>query len=151
MHIRLSTGADGRSIMESGYDPMFVAEFKAAIPFHEREWITEPPKHWKLTPFGTSTLLHWCQQQGHTVLDEREESQLKRQRDQYATMPNDLKAGFATLYLAPAAPLLVAEASYKALSRYFHPDMPDGDHDIMEELNHAIHTIRRYLDATQSV
>lgn len=146
MRIRLTTEPDQRVCLESPYDPGFVDLIKDAVPREGREWVPGR-KRWLLSPLYIDVFLdllydHWP---GIQVLDEREHDPSQAVVSPYASMPEDLRAGFAYLYLAPNAPLLVAEASYRALSRYFHPDLPTGDQDIMEKLNDAIITIRRYL------
>jgi hypothetical protein len=60
-------------------------------------------------------------------------------------MPEDLREAFDALYLAYSAPLCVAEGSYRALSKYFHPDK-GGDVAQFHQVNDAIAIIRHYLD-----
>jgi hypothetical protein len=55
--------------------------------------------------------------------------------------PRDVAAAYATLHLAPDAPLEVAEAAYKVLVRTAHPDF-GGSHAAMVTLNAAIQRIR---------
>jgi len=145
MRIRLTDAKDGYAHMESPYDAAFVAQFKAAIPWAGRTWDTSS-KRWLLTPLAIEALQDFCEQEGITIVDARAATELTARENPYALMPEDLKAGFATLYLAPNAPLCVAEASYKALARVFHPDNTHaGDAGIMGDINNAISTIRRYL------
>lgn len=49
---------------------------------------------------------------------------------------------YTVLYLYPGAPLIVAEAAYKALARLAHPDA-GGSEDVMASLNEAIAAIRK--------
>ena len=146
MRIRLTDAADGRIAMESPYDANFLAQFKAAITWGGRAW-DAASKRWLLSPLAVGELEDLCQREGITIIDARAVTAVMARDNPYALMPEDLKAGFATLYLAPNAPLCVAEASYKALAKVFHPDMEVGDERIMGDINNAIITIRRYLTA----
>ena len=149
MRIRLTTDPDARVCLESPYDRDFVEGLKAAIPWEGREW--QPArKRWLVSPLYAQFLLEWCQSKCIEVMDDRggaakPETALRLEAP---TMPDDLRAAFATLFVAHTAPLLVAEASWKALSRVYHPDNQDwGDAEKSSAINGAIQTIRRYLGA----
>ena len=60
-------------------------------------------------------------------------------------MPEDLAQAFATLHLAPTAPLGAADAVFKFWAHHCHPDV-GGDPALFRAANDAIQTIRRYLD-----
>ena len=60
-------------------------------------------------------------------------------------MPEDLAQAFATLHLAPTAPLGAADAVFKFWARHCHPDV-GGDPAQFRAANDAIQIIRRYLD-----
>ena len=144
MQIRLTTADDGRVCMHSPYDPDFLAWFKAEIHYRDRSWDSEK-RVWILENHVVSSFLVDCVAQKITVRDERTGADAPVTQNPYAAMPEDLRAAFACLYLAPNAPVCVAEASHKALAKVFHPDMPYGDHEIMERLNDALDTIQRYF------
>lgn len=147
MRIRLTTEPDGRICVESPYDPGFVAAFKAAIPWDGREWVASR-KRWLLSPIYFLELEALCTQYGAQILDERTGTMqhVLAGPDPYALMPADLRTAFTCLYLAPNAPICVAEASYRALSRVYHPDNTEtGNTTYMGEVNDAISTIRRYF------
>jgi hypothetical protein len=135
-------------VLESPYDPGFVAELKDRVPYGSREWDGQR-KRWLLSPLYLDELHTLCKQFSLSVIDERPAAQtaaLLAQDNPYASMPDDLRTAFATLTLAPAAPLCVAEAAYRALAKVFHPDnQATGDHEIAERLTDAIATIRSYL------
>lgn len=141
MMVRLSDEPDGRVCVQFPYDPDFIRVFKDTVSYGERSW--EPArKSWLLTSFGVEDLMTLCATHSVQVNDQR---QMVPTGDPYASMPTELRTSFACLYLAPAAPLCVAEASHKALAKVFHPDMPDGDTAIMERINDAIACIRQYF------
>jgi hypothetical protein len=59
-------------------------------------------------------------------------------------MPADLRSAFDVLHLQYTAPLCVAVASYKALSKNMHPDR-GGEPEEFHRINDAIEIIRHYL------
>ena len=145
MLVRLSDHPDGRVAMFSPYEPRFIASFKAALPWEGREW-DKAGKRWLLQPPYVPDFLLLCRQEGIQVSDGRSvQAERTAREDPYASMPGDLRGAFACLYLAPNAPLCVAEASHKALARVFHPDRPYGDTEIMERINDSITIVRRYF------
>ena len=79
---------------------------------------------------------------GAQVSDDRAEAQTLAP---VPPMPEDLAQAFATLHLAPTAPLGGAEAMFKFWARYCHPDV-GGDPALFRAANDAIQIIRRYLD-----
>lgn len=145
MRVRLTTEPDGRTCLESPYDRAFVDDLKQIILWDGRSW--EPGrKRWLLSALYVEDLLDYCQRKQVQVLDEREGMQGESCQASPPPMPDDLRQAFDVLYLAYTAPIVVAEASYKALAKIFHSDRPDyGDAEKIVELNHAIATIRRYL------
>ena len=60
-------------------------------------------------------------------------------------MPDDLRKAFEALTVAYEAPLCVAEAAFRALSKYYHPDR-GGDPQQFHAVNDAIAVVRHYLD-----
>lgn len=144
--VRITIEPDGRLCLESPYDPGLVAVLKGDIAYGLREW-HPGRKRWLISTLAEATLLRSLQAYGCQIDDARQGAALAA--DPYALMPDDLRQAFQRLYLAPDAPLLVAEVSYKALARVYHPDnQVYGNLDTMEALNDAIATVRRYLAET---
>ena len=145
MQIRLTTADDGRVCMHSPYDPDFLTWFKAEVYYRYRSWNSEK-KVWHLEEDVVPSFLAACAAHNITVRDERSTANALLEQNPYASMPEDLRAAFACLYLAPNAPVCVAEASYKALAKVFHPDnAATGDTRIMERIIDAIDTIKTYF------
>lgn len=53
------------------------------------------------------------------------------------SVPEPVRAAFATLHLLPSAPVPVIRAAYRALVRSAHPDVQGGDGQRMREINLA--------------
>ena len=144
--IHLSMDVDGRIALRSPYNARFVEQLKAAIAWDCREWDGQR-KCWLLSPLALDPLLVLCAREQIGVKDDRSQpgGESAEALSPYALMPEDLRASFVTLYLAPNAPLCVAEASFRALAKVFHPDFFVGEEEVMQRLNAAIHIIRGYL------
>jgi len=143
MRVRLTDAPDGAVYLESSYrdwQPVIDA-FKRVIPFDGRTWDGEMKK-WVIRALYVSELLTFLSQHGAQVQDDRQPVQEILPR---APMPDDLRAAFVILHLAPSAPLCVAEASYKALARYYHPDVGGRPEDF-HAVGDAIRVVRHYLN-----
>jgi hypothetical protein len=143
MRVRLTDATDGAVYLECPYrewNPVREA-FKATIPYDGRAW-DEGVKKWLIRALYVAELLTFLAQHGAQVQDDRQPAQTLEVR---APMPDDLRAAFAMLHLASTAPLCVAEASYKALARYYHPDV-GGTAESFHAVNDAIRVIRHYLN-----
>ena len=146
MRVRLTREPDGAICLESPYDRTLVDGLKQAIPWDGRKWEASR-KRWIISPLYDDELHQFCQQHGITILDER------CQTPPHAPallappgMPEELRQAFDTLYCAYGAPLLVAEAAWKALSRVYHPDNQQyGDAEKSVALNQAMSVVRYYL------
>jgi hypothetical protein len=141
MRVRLTTDDDGRICMESPYDTGLVACLKLAIPYDGRSW--DPSrKRWLISMLYEAELLDVLQQCQADVRDDRASA---GPLAAVPPMPPDLKEAFDALFLAYDAPLCVAEGSFRALSKYFHPDR-GGDPEAFHHVNDAINIVRKYLD-----
>jgi hypothetical protein len=143
MRVRLTDGADGDVLLESPYrewDPVR-EEFKAAIPWQGRKWDGEA-KHWIIRALYVQELLTFLAQHQAQIQDDRASTQAPIDRP---AMPDDLRGAFAVLHLAPSAPSCVAEAAYKALVKYYHPDV-GGTAELFTVVNDAIRVVRFYLN-----
>ena len=143
MRVRLTDAADGAVYLESPYhDWEPVREvFKAAIPYGGRTWEADVKK-WRVGALYVSDLLALLSQWGAQVQDDR----APRPAGEGAVpMPDDLRAAFEALHLRPTAPLCVAESSFKALVKYYHPNK-GGDVEDFHRVNKAMQVIKTYLD-----
>lgn len=141
MRARLTSEPDDRICLESGYDPTFVDRLKAAIPYGGREWSPDR-KRWLISALYAAELLDFLKSWGAQVQDDRATADTPVA---VPPMPDDLRAAYDALHLAYTAPLCVAEASYRALVKYYHPDI-GGNADDFCRVGDAIATIRSYLD-----
>ena len=141
--VRLTLEPDDRICVESGFQEAFVAHLKHAIPWTGREWVGAR-KRWLISPLYETELLAFLLCGQARVQDDR-------QRHAPAPLvptdyPPDFVAACATLYVALEAPHVVAEASWKALSRLFHPDNQQwGDHEKSVALNAAWGVFKSYV------
>ena len=141
MRVRLTTDPDGSLCMESPYDASFVERLKLTIPYDGRTW--DPSrKRWLISMLYEADLLHLLQQAGADIKDDRVHA---GPVTAVPPMPADLKAAFDALFVAYTAPLCVAVAAYRALSKYWHPDKGGRPEDF-HAVSDAIRVIRRYLD-----
>jgi len=145
MRCRLTTEPDGSICLDSGYDQVFVQQLKLAIPFGGRQWVPDR-KRWILSALYAPELLTFLASWGAQVQDDRD---LHRTGALLPPMPEELQVAFDDLFLAYTAPLCVAEASYKALAKYWHPDR-GGNTEDFHRVNNAIGVIRRYLDWSEA-
>src|SRR5262249_37433254 len=110
-----------------------------ALPVGCREW--DPArKRWLVAAIVVDDLLEYLEDAGVDVLDDRPPPPVPR-----PPMPVELQTAFDTLYLQYTAPLCVADAAYRALSKYFHPDKGGDAHDF-NRVASAIKTVRFHLD-----
>lgn len=143
LRVRLSTEPEDRIALQSPYDRAFVDGLKAAIPYAARAWDSER-KVWIVWPLYQQDLLDYLRSVSAQVQDDRTTAPTLTPT-QIPAMPEDLAQAFATLHLAPTAPLGAAEAVFKFWSRHCHPDV-GGDTALFLAANDAIQVIRRYLD-----
>ena len=146
MRVRLTTEALGDTALESPYDADFVDGLKQAIPYGGRKWDSQR-KRWLISVLYEDTLLEFLAQQGCEIRDDRDNPGTTPPTTlaPVTPMPADLKEAFDTLFLAYTAPLCVAEASYRALAKYWHPDRV-GKPEQFHGVNDAIDIVRKYLD-----
>jgi hypothetical protein len=142
MRVRLSDAPDGGIYLEASYrdwSPV-LDHFKATIPSDGRGW-DQTTKKWVVRALYIADLLTFLHGYKAQVQDDRQPAQDAPR----LPMPEELRDAFTALHLAPSAPLCVAEASYRALSKYYHPDH-GGVADDFHRVNDAIATVRSYLN-----
>ena len=143
MRVRLSTEPDGSICLESGYDQVFVQQLKLALPLGGRQWVPER-RRWLVSALYAPELLAFLASWGARVQDDRDSGTPVAVPP---AMPEELRLAFDALFLSYTAPLCVAEASYKALAKYWHPDK-GGTAEDFHGIGDAIGVIRRYLDGS---
>jgi hypothetical protein len=141
LRVRLSTEPEDRIALQSPYDRAFVDGLKAAIPYAARAW-DAARKVWIIWPLYEQDLLDYLRSVSAQVQDNRESAHAP---SQVPAMPADLAQAFATLHLAPTAPLGAADAVFKFWAKHAHPDV-GGDPAQFRAAGDAIQIIRRYLD-----
>jgi hypothetical protein len=141
LRVRLTSEPDARVCIESPYHQGLIEQLKATIPLGSREWNNDR-KRWLVSALYVSDLLTMLQSLGAQVQDDRQTTDTPTP---LPAMPEDLAQAFATLHLAPTAPLGAADAVFKFWSRHCHPDV-GGDPALFRAANDAIQIIRRYLD-----
>jgi hypothetical protein len=132
----LSVGTDDRLVLRSHYDPDLVDALKEAIPYAYREW-DKTSKVWRIDPDWGDVAVQVLKDRGATVIDKRPPVATA------AVVPPQLQEACARLCITPDAPLVVAEAAYKAWARLKHPDV-GGDTETMQQLNDAIATFKAF-------
>ena len=142
MRVRLTTEPDDRICLESPFDAGLVAQLKGDIPYGGREW-DGARKRWLISLLYVNDLLRILQSVHAEIQDDREG--MRPDVMHIPPMPTDLREAFDALFLAYTAPLCVADASYKALAKYWHPDRGGASADF-QRVNDAIQVIRAYLD-----
>jgi hypothetical protein len=140
IRVRLTLEDDGAVCLESPFDRSFVDGLKAAIDYGGRQWHPER-KRWIVSALYVDALLGYLTQVGAQVQDDRPQG---GPAVAVPPMPPELRQAFDTLFLAYNAPLLVAEATYKVLSKVYHPDV-GGQAEHFYAINDAIETIRYYV------
>jgi hypothetical protein len=140
IRVRLTLDDDGAVCLESPFDRGFVDGLKAAIDYGGRQWQPDR-KRWIVSALYVDELLQYLRQVGAQVQDDRQRA---APVPAVPPMPPELRQAFDTLFLAYNAPLLVAEATYKALSKVYHPDV-GGQAEHFHAINDAIATIRSYV------
>lgn len=147
MRVRLTDGPDGAVVLEAPYrDWEPVREtFKLAVPWDGRKW-DGSAKQWIISALYTADLLAFLAQHHARIQDDRHPLEAAEPR---APMPDELREAFASLHLASSAPLCVAEASYRALAKYYHPDV-GGSAELFTGVSTAIAVVRHYLNPQES-
>jgi hypothetical protein len=134
----LLVGADERLVLKSPYNPDLVQALKDAVPYGYREW-DGPAKVWRIDPDWPDVVFTALTAIGVTIVD-------KRPADPLPTpVAPDLQEACTRLCITPEAPLVVAEAAYKALARLHHPDV-GGEVATMQALNEAIATFKAFTE-----
>lgn len=141
IRVRLTLDPDGSVCLESPYDAGFVAGLKAAIDYGGRQWAPDR-KRWLISALYSEELLQFLQYVGAQVQDDRHEAGALAP---LPPMPPELRDAYDVLFLAYTAPLCVAEASFRALAKYWHPDK-GGDPAQFQHINNAMAIIRQHLD-----
>jgi hypothetical protein len=139
MRVRLTTDPDDAVCLESPYDRDFVEALKRAIDSGGRQWDAQR-KRWIISALYVVDLLQFLTQYGAQIQDDRPGPVVP-----LPPMPDDLREAFEALTVAYVAPLCVAEAAFRALSKYYHPDR-GGDPQEFHRVNDAIAVVRKYLD-----
>ena len=145
LRVRLTSEMDDRVCIESPYHQGLIEQLKATIPLGAREWNNDR-RRWLVSALYVTDLLTLLHGLGASVSDERAEAQTPVA---IPAMPEDLAQAFATLHLAPTAPLGAAEAVFKFWAKQVHPDT-GGEAALFLAANDAIQTIRRYLDPQET-
>jgi hypothetical protein len=143
MRVRLTLEPDDRICLESPYDAAFVESLKRALDYGGRQW--EPTRRrWLISALYAEELLAFLRQYGCQIHDDRTPAH-SGMPTPLPPMPEDLRLAFDVLHLAYTAPLCVADASYRALSKYYHPDH-GGDVTLFHAITDAIAVVRSHLD-----
>lgn len=146
--VHLSTEPNGNVCMAFAYNKEFIDKLKLWIPWQGRTWDASR-KRWIVGANYGEDLQAFLEAQGCRILDNRMNGTTPPATAPAVApappMPDNLRQAFDGLYLAYTAPLCVAEASYKALARYYHPDH-GGDTQDFYRVTDAIAIIRSYLD-----
>jgi hypothetical protein len=141
MRVRLTSEPDNAVCLESPFDRDFVDQLKRAIDYGGRKWDPDR-KRWIITALYVDVLLQFLQRHGVHVQDDRTPA---TSMAPLPPVPEDLREAFDALYLTYNAPLCAAEAVFRSLSKYYHPDH-DGDPEQFHKVNDAIAVVRHYLD-----
>ncbi len=113
--------------------------FKAAFP--AAHWDTEM-RAWGLPAGARVAVLNWARRNfDQDSITIEEASWLDDDEDDEREGGDTLLGAYATLYLRPGAPLAIAEAVYRVMSKRAHPDA-GGDTAAMAAINAAIEVIR---------
>lgn len=149
--VQLTTEPDGQICLASPYHKDFVDGLKLAIPYRNRAW-DSVRKRWIVHPDAQVALADFLTSVGARVLDLRTQPSGQAlppvqgaSHETAPPMPDELRQAFDDLHLAYTAPLCVAEAAYKALSKFYHPDH-GGEVEEFYRVAGAIQVIRTYLD-----
>lgn len=145
LRVRLTSEPDNRICLESPYHEGLIEQLKLMVPRGSREWSNDR-KRWLVSALYVNDLLALLHRLGAQVVDDRPDA---TSPVHVPAMPEDLAQAFATLHLAPTAPLGAADAVFKFWARNYHPDL-GGDAAIFRAANNAIQTIRRYLDPQET-
>jgi hypothetical protein len=130
--------SEERFALKTPYDPIFLAAFKAAIPWDTREW-DAANKLWRVDSAFAEVVIELARQHGAMVTDKRPSLAIGDQA------PPRLREACARLCITPDAPLQVAEAAYKALAKLHHPDV-GGDTVTMQGLVDALATFKAFTE-----
>ncbi len=129
--------ADGRSYeVRFPFDRDVVEGIKQLVPAHSRRFDPDE-KCWYVAPAFRDVVYELL---ADTFLEVETDSE---RTSTYTPPTNTTPAtSYTVLHLLPSAPVEVAEAAYRTLSRLHHPDH-GGDTAKMQALNEAIAIIRR--------
>jgi hypothetical protein len=139
MLVVISLADDGRLALKCRYDPALVDVIKTMIPSYDRTWDTVA-KTWYLASEWGDGLIERLRELGMIVTD-------RRPPPPSTTAPTvvspALHEACLALYITPDAPVVVAEASFKALAKQHHPDV-GGDTATFQALNDALQTFKAF-------
>ncbi len=137
---RMTRTADGLSYRVTfPFDRLVVDAIKADVPAHSRTYDPDE-KAWYIAVAYQRIIRQLLE----AVFIEVE---MDSERTTY-TPPSDRapRTEYTVLHLLPSAPPELVESAYKCLSRIHHPDR-GGAGEKMQELNSAVETIRRSVEA----
>ena len=140
MLVIVSLAADGRLALKSRYDPSLVDVIKTLIPSWARTWDGDV-KTWSLAPEWGDGLIERLRELGMTVTDRRPPP--APPQTTALTVASALQEACEALHITPDAPVAVAEASFKALAKRYHPDV-GGDTATFQQLNEALQTFKAW-------
>lgn len=116
--------------VEFPYDPVVVDAIKRIVPAHSRTY-DPAQKAWFVAPAYKDLVYQLLED----VYIEVEWGTVEAPEGDEA---------YRVLHLLPSAPKELVEASYKCLSKLYHPDV-GGDHVQMQAINQAVFHLRRQL------
>jgi hypothetical protein len=141
MLVVVSVADDGRLALKARYDPGLVDVIKTMIPSYDRTWDTVA-KTWYLASEWGDGLIERLRELGMIVTDRRPPPSPPATAVALA-VPPALHEACVALHITPDAPVAVAEASFKALAKRYHPDV-GGDTAIFQQLNDAIRVFKAF-------
>lgn len=144
LRVRLTLEPDGATCLESPYERSFVEGLKQALDYGGRAW-DATRKRWIVSALYADALVQYLESAGCSIQDDRTPVPTAGAAVPLPAMPTDLREAFDVLYLQYTAPLCVAEGSWRALVKYYHPDV-GGDVALFQSVTEAIQVVRHYLD-----
>jgi hypothetical protein len=138
---RMTRTAGGRSYrVEFPFDRDVVDSIKSIVPAHSRQYDPDE-KCWYISPAYRDVI----QEVLEAVFIDVE---MDSERTTYTPPPSDRapRTEYTVLHLLPSAPPELVESAYRCLSLLHHPDA-GGTTSTMQELNAAVATIRRRVEA----
>lgn len=134
----IDLNVDGRLKVSTPYNPDFVAELKASIPYSGREWV-KILKAWLVEPQYLKEIEQLCQ---------KHFSELHSSVNTPVVF-GGLEGVYGVLFLAPNAPFWLVTKVWKMLAQEFHPDRNPESAETMREINKAYQEIKALEEATR--